>query len=156
MTPKTSPKPSQNRPKINQESTSRSSKFLHHFESPFGCSWSQHGPKTLPKWSQNRRKSLLKYSIVLAGLLKSSKVPLELIFGRIFMDFGSENGTKFAPKSHPICGFMKIRKKPFGASPLAPYAVRKIQVGSKNRLKIDPTMRSTWEAISASIFEGFW
>jgi len=34
----------------------------------------QDGPRWPPKWSQNRRKSLLKYSIVLAGPLKSSKV----------------------------------------------------------------------------------
>ena len=47
----------------------------------------QDGPRWPPKWNQNRRKSLLKYSIVLAGPLKSSKVPLELIFGRILMDF---------------------------------------------------------------------
>jgi hypothetical protein len=77
------------------------------------------------------------------------------IFGWIFIDFGSENGAKLAPKSHPICGFLKIRKKPFGASPLAPNEVRRVQVGSKNRGKIDPKMRSTWEAISASIFDRF-
>ena len=47
----------------------------------------QDGPRWPPKWNQNRRKSLLKYSIVLAGPLKSSKVPLEFIFGRILIDF---------------------------------------------------------------------
>ena len=47
----------------------------------------QDGPRLPLKWSQDRRKSLLKYSIVLAGPLKSSKVPLELIFERILMDF---------------------------------------------------------------------
>ena len=60
-----------------------------------------------------------------------------------------------APKSHPTCGFLKIRKMLFGASPLAPNEVRRVQAGSKNREKIDPKMRSRWEAISASIFYRF-
>ena len=47
----------------------------------------QDGPRWPPKWSQSRRKSLLKYSIVLASRLKFSKVQLELIFGRILVDF---------------------------------------------------------------------
>ena len=47
----------------------------------------QDGPRWLLKWSQDRRKSLLKYSIVIAGPLKSSKVPLELVFGRILIEF---------------------------------------------------------------------
>ena len=34
--------------------------------------------------------------------------------------------------------------------------VRGVQVGSKNRLKIDQKMKSTWEGILASIFDGFW
>ena len=31
-----------------------------------------------------------------------------------------------------------------------------VQVGSKNRSKIDEKMRSTWEGILASIFDRFW
>ena len=37
-----------------------------------------------------------------------------------------------------------------------PNWVRGVQVGSKNRSKIDQKMRSTWEGILASIFNGFW
>ena len=34
--------------------------------------------------------------------------------------------------------------------------VRGVKVGSKNRLKIDQKMKSTWEGILASIFHRFW
>ena len=36
------------------------------------------------------------------------------------------------------------------------FGVRGVQVGSKNRSKIDQKGRSTWEGILASIFGGFW
>ena len=34
--------------------------------------------------------------------------------------------------------------------------VRGLEVGSKNRSKIDQKMKSRWEGILASIFHGFW
>ena len=71
------------------------------------------------------------------------------------MDFGKENGAKLAPKSHPTCGFLKIRKMPCGASPLAPHEVRGVQVGSQNRSKIDRNLKSKIEGLLASIFRGF-
>ena len=36
------------------------------------------------------------------------------------------------------------------------FGFRGIQVGSKNRYKIDQKRSSTWEDITASIFESFW
>ena len=36
------------------------------------------------------------------------------------------------------------------------FEVRGVQVGRKNRSKIDQKGRSTWEGILASIFNGFW
>ena len=72
------------------------------------------------------------------------------------MDFGKENGTSWHKKSHPTCGFLKIRKMPFGASPLAPNEVRGVQVGSQNRSKIDRNLKSKIERLLASIFGGFW
>ena len=36
------------------------------------------------------------------------------------------------------------------------FGVRGVQVGSKNRSKIDQKRSSTWEGILASIFERFW
>ena len=36
------------------------------------------------------------------------------------------------------------------------FGVSGVQVGSKNRAKIHEKMRSTWEGILASIFNGFW
>ena len=36
------------------------------------------------------------------------------------------------------------------------FGVRGVQVGSKNRSKIDQNRRSTWEGILASIFDRFW
>ena len=81
---------------------------------------------------------------------------LGIDFFWILMDFGKENGAKLAPKSHPTCGFLKIREMPFGVSPLAPNEVRGVQVGSQNRSKIDRNLKSKIERLLASIFRGFW
>ena len=81
---------------------------------------------------------------------------LGIDFFWILVDFGEENGAKLAPKSHPTCGFLKIRKMPFGASPLAPNEVRGVQVGRQNRSKIDRNLKSKIERLLASIFHGFW
>ena len=89
---------------------------------------SQHGPKLAFKIDSKSIKNPSPNRSQNWSILGS-------IFGWISIDFGSENGAKLAPKSHPICGFLKILKKLFGASPLAPNEVRRIQVGSKNRLK---------------------
>ena len=72
------------------------------------------------------------------------------------MDFGRENGAKLAPKSEPKSMLPLKLKNQLNASPLAPNWVRGVQVGSKNRSKIDQKMRSTWEGILASIFHRFW
>ena len=61
-----------------------------------------------------------------------------------------------APKSEPKSMLPLKRKNQLNASPLAPNWVRGVQVGSKNRSKIDPKMESRWEGILASIFNGFW
>ena len=81
---------------------------------------------------------------------------LGIDFSVDFGGFWGENGPKLAPKSHPTCGFLKIRKMPFGASPLAPNQVRGVQVGSQNRSKIDRNLKSKIERLLASIFRGFW
>ena len=36
------------------------------------------------------------------------------------------------------------------------FEILGVEVGSKNRLKIDQKMKSTWEGILASIFHRFW
>ena len=71
------------------------------------------------------------------------------------MDFGEENGAKLAPKSHPTCGFLKIRKMPFGVSPLAPNEVVGVQVESQHRSKIDRNLKSKRERLLALFFEDF-
>ena len=68
------------------------------------------------------------------------------------MDFGSQNGAKLAPKWDQTSISQKTRKNAFGASPLVPNWVQGVQVGSKNRPKIDPKMESKMECVSASIF----
>ena len=72
------------------------------------------------------------------------------------MDFVRENGSKLAPNSEPKSMLPLKRKNQLNASPLAPNWVRGVQVGSKNRSKIDQKRSSTWEGILASIFERFW
>ena len=59
------------------------------------------------------------------------------------------------PKWGPTWGSLNIRKKPIGASPLAPIEVWSAQVGSKNQSKLDQKIKSTWEGLLNSIFLDF-
>ena len=60
------------------------------------------------------------------------------------------------PNLKPKSMLLLKPKNQLNASPLAPNWVRRVQVGSKNRSKIDQKSSSTWEGILASIFERFW
>ena len=71
------------------------------------------------------------------------------------MDFWKKNGGMLAPKSEAKSMLPLKRKNQLNASPLDPNWVRGVQVGSKNRSKIDQKMRSRWEGILVSIFSGF-
>ena len=69
------------------------------------------------------------------------------------MDFWKENGANLASKWNQKSILALKRKKQLNISPLVPDWVRKIQVGSKNRPKINQKMESETECILASIFE---
>ena len=99
------------------------------------------GPKMEPTWAKNRSKNRSFFGCL-----------LESIFGWILVDFGCQNGAKLAPKWDQTSISQKTRKNAFGASPLVPNWVQGVQVGSKNRSKIDPKMESKMEYILASIF----
>ena len=109
----------------------------------------QHGPnlapKTEPKSNKNRSKNRSKFWCLLGS-----------DFWRILVDFGSKMEACWPPKSHLKWSSQKMWKIAFGASPLVPNGVHSFQVGSKNRSKIDQKSLSTWEALLASIFHGFW
>ena len=94
--------------------------------------------------SKNRCQNRSKISCLLGSVLVGIRV-----------DFGKKNGAKLVPKWDPTWGSLKIRKKPIGASPLAPIEVWRVQVGSQNPSKIDQKMKSTWEGLTDSIFSGF-
>ena len=102
------------------------------------------GPKMEPTWPKNRSKNQSFFGCL-----------LESIFSWILVDFGSQNGAKLAPKWDQTSSSQKTRKNAFGASPLVPNWVQGVQVGSKNRPKIDPKMESKMECILASIFYAF-
>ena len=78
------------------------------------------------------------------------------IFDAILMDFGRENGGKLALKSEPKSILALKRKNQLNASPLVPNWVRRVQVGSKKRSKIDQNLKSKMDCLLASIFGGFW
>ena len=114
--------------------------------------WSQHGPnlgpKMEPKWSKNWWKNRLKIWCLLG-----------LIFERILVDFGRENGGKLAPKwnqkSILTCNRRKSLKcsKTNGISMI--FVASGVEVGSQNRLKINQKIKSKMEGILASIFHRF-
>ena len=80
---------------------------------------------------------------------------MESIFGWILFDLGCPNGTKLVSKWDQTSISQKTRKSAFGVSPLVPNWVQGVQVETKNRQQIDPTMESKMECILASIFERF-
>ena len=102
-----------------------------------------------PKWWKNRCKNQSKIWCILG-----------LMFERVWEDLGSQNGALLAPKlDQNSILWWKCRKdknayKTNGI--LMIFGVQGVQVGSKNRWKIDQKRRSTWEGILASIFDRFW
>ena len=71
------------------------------------------------------------------------------------MDFGRENGGKLALESEPKSILALKRKNQLNASPLIPNWVRRVQVGSKKRSKIDQNLKSKMGCLLASIFDAF-
>ena len=72
------------------------------------------------------------------------------------VDVGRENGGKLAPKSDQKSLLTLKAKNQLNASRLAFSWLSGVEVGSKNRPKIDPKMESKLECILASIFKRFW
>ena len=103
------------------------------------------GPKMEPTWLKNRSKNRSFFGCL-----------LESIFSWILMDFGSQNGAKLAPKWDQTSISQKTQKNAFGASPLVPNWVQGLEVGGKNRSKIDQKMKSKREGVLGSIFHRFW
>ena len=72
------------------------------------------------------------------------------------MDFWTENGGKLALKSEPKSILALKQKNQLNISPLMPNWVRRVQVGSKKRSKIDQNLKSKMGCLLASVFDGFW
>ena len=74
----------------------------------------------------------------------------------ILVDFGMDNGSKLAPRSAPKPILALKRKHPLNTSSLVPNWVQGLEVGGKNRTKIDEKMKSKREGVLGSIFHRFW
>ena len=70
--------------------------------------------------------------------------------------FWKGNGAKLAPKWGQKSILALKRKNQLNTSPLVPNWVRRVQVESKNRSKIEQKTQAKREAIGASIFDRFW
>ena len=96
------------------------------------------------------------------SMQKSIKNLMHLGIG-FWKDFGgfwegkwSQVGTKIHQKLVSVAKRLFLKKPCFSLGKTYILKVRGVQVGSKNRLKIDQKMKSTWEGILASIFHRFW
>ena len=79
-------------------------------------------------------------------------MPLGVDLQLIFVDFCSQNKTKLGPKcNQKLISTLKAENQ-LNASRLAFSWLSGVEVGSKNRPKIDPKMESKMECILASIF----
>ena len=74
--------------------------------------------------------------------------------------FGEEKwrhvGTKIDQKSMPTWKSDFLKKHCFSLEKTMILRVQGVEVGGKNRCKIDKNMESRWEDILGSIFSGFW
>ena len=76
--------------------------------------------------------------------------------GRFWEPKWSHVGTQINQKSMTLAKNEFLKNHCFASGKNTILKVRGVQVGSKNRLKIDQKRNSTWEGILASIFDGFW
>ena len=74
----------------------------------------------------------------------------------ILVDFGYQNRAMLAPKWDQKSMLTLKAENQLNASWLAFSWLSEVEVGSKNRPKIDPKMESKMECILASIFQRFW
>ena len=109
-------------------------------------------PTWLPKRSRNREKIEAKIDQNFDGS-----------WGRIFEGFWWIWEAKLEPSWHPNraqnpCEHRNaiLRKSCSHSCGGVNFLDSGVQVGSKNRSKIDQKLRSTWEGILASIFHRFW
>ena len=76
------------------------------------------------------------------------------------MDFGKENGAKLAAKwdqKSMLTSKSRFYKSTYKTNRISMiFEVPGVEKSIKNRLKIDPKTRSTWEGIFAPIFLRFW
>ena len=77
-------------------------------------------------------------------------------FGGFYFPKWNQDASKNLLKSMSISKGYFFKKPCFSLGKTMILKVRGVQVGSKNRLKIDQKMKSTWEGILASIFHRFW
>ena len=122
--------------------------------------------KLVPCWGRKsikiQYKKALKNECGKKTRRKTIKIlmPLGIDFWRILEDLGRQNGAKLAPKSHqksiPTSKGDFLKKPHFSPGKTVILKVPEVEVGSKNRSKIDQELKSRWEGILASIFERFW
>ena len=161
-----------NLPKLNQNEAKRGRGRSR--MGPRGLTWSQHGDKgrstcwedrfghekvanMAARWAPISRQNLWKID---AKIDQPKRCLSRSIFGAILVDLGRENGAKLAPKwgLKSILSWIEWKTENYCKTNEISmiFGVSGVQVGSKNRAKIDQKMRSTWEGILASIFDGFW
>ena len=80
---------------------------------------------------------------------------LEIDFFQILVDFGSQNGTKLAPKSDQKSISTSKSDFQLNTSGLDFSWLSGLQVGNKNRIKIGQKMESKMDCIMTSIFDRF-
>ena len=90
--------------------------------------------KTTQKWSQDEKASWHRCLLDFGGFLEAS-----------WEGKWSQDRSKKA---------LKKRSFPLGKTMIS--RVQGVEVGGKNRCKIDKKMESRWEDILGSIFSGFW
>ena len=120
----------------------RFGRLLGDFQSQDG---SNLGPKKVPSWSQNGVKIDEKIDQKIDG------------FGNRFLkDFGKDFGTKIEVEIDVIFEMRVFEKTSFSHRKIHVFDINGVQVGSKNRSKIDQNLKSKMGCLLASIFDAFW
>ena len=101
-------------------------------------------PTCVPRWSQHGKQIDASWDRILGGFGRILEAKMEPCWHPNRSNIDATCEKRFFEKSCSPCSGGLI------------FWVRGVQVGSKNRLKINQKRSSTWEGILASIFERFW
>ena len=136
-----------------------SSKFNQNADTSWEPSYTEKVASASPTWAPRWSPSRPKNGKNRCKNRSNNQCLLGSIFGAMLVDYSSQNGAKLAPKweqKSMLTSKGRFYKSAYKTDRISMiFEVPGVEKLIKNRLKIDPKTRSTWEGIFAPIFLRF-